>query len=483
MRSCCKYAILCFIAFLVIVAVLAFSAIDGEPVTVRFWHCYEGEQGVILQELVDTYNATEGAEKGYRVVAQYRGSLDQLSDRLEKSIWKNLDASELPNMITVSEDAAYTAHRFGVTASAEMFLSDSVLEEYVDGFLDGGRFTSDGDTVIFPLTKTTELVFINKTLWNEFIAANPEITARGLKTWTDLAAMASVFYTWTDGLTPQTPGDGLPLMAIESVESFLFTISEQLMPSLIQAGHKEIKLNLNQESLRQIWNFYYPCVVKGEISLSRQSCCDQVEYGEVLCYIGSTSSITQFPKRYMDRMHNQYQLTELMVSQYPTYTTDRNVVPQTGNGVIVLSGTKKMDEASYDFLNWLCHNEDLLSFCMVDCSLPPLTELLIGAQRDAMVRDYADSADLTERNMAYAVSIAYDQVFYNRPYSPVGFPDSAAFKQEMEKTLISLAQQGRYQYLTYIEEGLSPERAFQKVHTEDAFLEWYHAVAEIMERY
>lgn len=99
------------------------------------------------------------------------------------------------------------------------------------------------------------------------------------------------------------------------------------------------------------------------------------------------------------------------------------------------------------------------------------------------MRDYADSTDLTERNMAYAVSIAYDQVFYNRPYSPVGFPDSAAFKQEMEETLISLAQQGRYQYLTYIEEGLSPERAFQKVHTEKAFLEWYHAVAEIMERY
>lgn len=45
------------------------------------------------------------------------------------------------------------------------YLTDEEKNEYIDAYLKEGDFSGDGSIKIFPVAKSTELLFLNKTDW------------------------------------------------------------------------------------------------------------------------------------------------------------------------------------------------------------------------------------------------------------------------------------------------------------------------------
>ena len=52
-----------------------------DSVEVEFWHAMSGDLDATVNELVDTFNTTVGAEKGITVKAVYQGSYEELKSK------------------------------------------------------------------------------------------------------------------------------------------------------------------------------------------------------------------------------------------------------------------------------------------------------------------------------------------------------------------------------------------------------------------
>ena len=78
----------------------------------------------------------------------------------------------------------------------QMFTKEE-LSVYVDSFLEEGRLT-DGGLYVFPIAKSTEVLYLNKTLFDEFIQATGADPAL-LETFEGIAELSLLYHEWSGG--------------------------------------------------------------------------------------------------------------------------------------------------------------------------------------------------------------------------------------------------------------------------------------------
>ena len=71
-------------------------------------------------------------------------------------------------------------------------------------FLEEG--TVNDRLVVLPVAKSTEIMFINQTIFDRFSQATG-VTIEDLDTWEGLYRAAEIYADWTDDQTPDIPGD------------------------------------------------------------------------------------------------------------------------------------------------------------------------------------------------------------------------------------------------------------------------------------
>ena len=132
--------------------------------------------------------------------------MDDLKRKVMESVNKKIGAEPMPDMFAAYADNAYQIDKLGFVADINSYLTLEEIDEYVDSYIQEGRF-GDGDEIkIFPTAKATEVMMLNKTDWDKF-AASTGARLEDLKTWEGLAVTAEKYYQWTDSLTP-IPNDG-----------------------------------------------------------------------------------------------------------------------------------------------------------------------------------------------------------------------------------------------------------------------------------
>ena len=80
------------------------------------------------------------------------------------------------------------------------YLTEEEKAQFVEGYLSEGDFGEDDSIKIFPVAKSTELLFLNDTDWQAFADA-AGVRYEDLATMEGLTAAAEKYYNWTDAQT------------------------------------------------------------------------------------------------------------------------------------------------------------------------------------------------------------------------------------------------------------------------------------------
>jgi len=464
-----KYLISILLCFLLVfcLAVQSGCAVRADPETheIRFWHNYTGQQEAVFNMLVSTYNSTQGEKNNIRIVPVYK-TLEEIESYFREH-FDNNDSTGYPEISVITNELAYQAMCRSLIATAEPYLSTEELSGYFNDFLNEGRFTGKTETYIFPISKMTEITLVNDSLWKHFYGDN-NVSMDQWTTWKGITNLARQYYEWSGGKA---------LFAIESVQDYIFTYSAQQLPAIVQAGNKEIKINMNKDTLHAIWNFYYGGVVRGYL-LQTEDIQTALAAGEIVGYAGIPRESAYFPKQFRN---NRGDMSVMLLSAlpYPSVNTSRNIAPQKGVGVSVFDHGEAVNQAAYSFLHWFCSNESIVQFSAANCEISSY----VANYAEPVTKDYLKTLSLFDSMKYNMLSVSVEQVLEGATYAPTGFIGYDSFCAELTDSLTDAAGRGRAEVSALCGDGVSYEAAVTRVDDENAFEEWYRSVVELASKY
>lgn len=248
------------------------------PVTVTMWHNYGGEMQKTMDYLIDQFNSTVGKEQGIVINVTAISSSSELNESLNMIVNGDPGAPDMPDIFTGYPKIAIHFQEKGMLAKLDDYVSADELSAYVDAFVEEGRL-SDGGLYVFPLAKSTEILYLNQTLFDRF-AAETGATADQLATFEGLAALSKQYYDWTDAKTPEIPGDGKQFYSADS----WFNLAEVGMVQLGGSIFDESGgLNLESETYAHIFETLYTPAVEGGVTMYDGYSSDLSKTGDLVC--------------------------------------------------------------------------------------------------------------------------------------------------------------------------------------------------------
>ena len=440
---------------------------------ITVWTYYNGDQLESFNRLVETFNETTGREKGIVVESASQGSVTDLEANVMDAAQGKVGAAAMPNIFSAYADTAYALDQMGMVVDLNQYLTEDERAQYVQDYLTEGDFDDDGSMKIFPVAKSTELLFLNETDWEPFAQATGA-TYDDLSTMEGLVATAGAYYDWTDAQTPE-PDDGKALFGRDAFANYMLVGAQQLGDTIFEVQDGKMTLNFDKTVARKLWDNYYVPFVKGWFAATGRFRSDDIKVGNILAYVGSCSSATFFPTQVMVNDTESYDI-DMTVLPCPKFADGENVAVQQGAGMVVTKGTEEEIKASVEFLKWFTQPENNISFSVGSGYLPVTT-----AAND-MAAIEASGLDLSEK-MEKILTEAVQSVKTNSLYTPRAFADGTKARSTLEYSMSDLAAADRATVLERVAEGQSAAEAEAEFLTDDYFDAWYQSICTALEAY
>ena len=177
----------------------------NDPVIITLWHNYGGQMEKSMNDLVDEFNSNVGIKQGIIINITSVSSSSALYDKIVSSSEGDPGSSQLPNITTGYPKSALALLKNDKLLDLNDYFSVSELDEYLPSFIEEG--TISGKLSVFPTAKSTEVLFLNKTLFERFSDATG-ISIETLSTFEGISEAAIKYNEWTDSQTPDIPNDG-----------------------------------------------------------------------------------------------------------------------------------------------------------------------------------------------------------------------------------------------------------------------------------
>lgn len=422
----------------------------NKPVSLNFWHHYLGEQKVIFDRLLTEFNNTEGAQKGIIVKAFSMDNTGDIHNMLMSAARGEPGAADFPDMATAYPGTAYTLYEMDRLIPLEKYMSKDELSMYEDSFLNEGRLTDDSGIVIFPISKSTEVLYINYTFYRQFIddynSKNPDALLEEdmLSTFEGIEETAKAYYNWTDKKTPDKPGDGKAFYGFDAASNFAITGFRQLGADFFTVRDDTGDIDLNNPVMNSVWNGYFVPMVKGyygEYSFYRS---EDVQTGDLIMYAGSTAGAGFFPKTVTFADNTKYDI-ELKVLPYPSFENGAKVAVQQGAGVVVAKSAPEKEYASVVFLKWLTEPKRNVEFVLNTGYLPVTNEAIDSILPNELTRIKGDQAcENVGKVLTTALKMAKTYEFYT--YKP--FKHSDDIRYAFEDRLLSYTKAARENFVS-----------------------------------
>ncbi len=444
-----------------------------EPVTITVWNYYNGDQLESFNRLVDEFNETTGQEKGITVESYSQGSVDDLETNVLAAAEGKVGADPMPNICSSYADTAYTLDQMGQVEDLSGYLSEEERSEYIPNYLAEGDFSGDGSIKIFPVAKSTEVLFLNQTDWEPFAAATGA-TYDDLKTIEGVISTAEKYYNWTDSQTAQ-PNDGRALIGRDAMANYFLIGAKQLGCSIFQVENGKMVLNFDKDVIRQLWDNFYVPFLKGYVAASGKFRSDDVKTGTILGYIGSSSSSTFFPSQVVTDDSDAHDI-ERLVLPCPVFQNGENYAVQQGAGMIVTKASDAEVRASVEFLKWFTAPEHNIAFSVGSGYLPVTTA---GNNMDAIRSSGLDLSSPMEQVLSTAVSTINSSSLYTTP----AFPNALSARSILEYNLSDCAKADRAAVVDRMAQGQSFEEASAEFLSDDYFEAWYASTLPALQEF
>lgn len=186
---------------MLVLALLAscFSGCDiweaSKPVTLNMWHVYGEQSDSPMDLLVDEFNSTVGKEQGIVINVTSNTNAHSIGSALVDSMAGKSGAKAMPDLFFVHSSDAKRLGAENLVDFRDYFDKDEI-SQYVDAFVDEG--TIDGRLVAFPVAKSTNMLFINGSMFERF-SKDTGVTYEHLATWDGFFDVSEKFYNWSGG--------------------------------------------------------------------------------------------------------------------------------------------------------------------------------------------------------------------------------------------------------------------------------------------
>ncbi len=325
----------------------------ANPVTLNIWHVYGSQTRSPLNDTIDEFNNTVGRDNGITVNVVSVTSSSAIDEALSASANGEPGAEDLPDLFTAYPRVVEIVGSDRLLAWNDYF-SEEELAPFKDTFLSEGYF--GGELLMLPIAKSSEALFLNKTLFDRF-SADAGASMESLSTFDGLFKTATLYYDWSGGQNFTQLNDcyNYALVGMKAHNS-----------DFIRDG----KLQLSDPAFEKIWRPLAGAAIYGGICLDDGYAAARWKTGEIISNIGSSADILYQPEvvYYPDNTSEPIVSVSL---PYPVFSETTAVAVHRGGGLFATkSDDAKKNYAAYIFAKWITEKENNLNFVTSTGYLP-----------------------------------------------------------------------------------------------------------------
>ncbi len=431
-----KYVVFLLILLLVPLIILTISFIklhNNETVTLTLWHNYGGQMKNTMDEMIEEFNGTVGAEEGVFISVTSISGSSTLHDKLAMAANGDPGSPALPDITTSYPKTATILADKGLLVNLDEQFSEEELSQFIPRFVEEGRLDG-GALYVFPTAKSTEVLFVNKTIFNRF-ADDTGVRLEDLDTFEGINKASGLYYEWTDKQTPDTIGDGKTFYVPDSVFNLSLIGCKQLGSEFIENQ----ALNFTNSSMKTVWKAFLEPAVQGRFAIFDGYASDLAKTGDIVCSTGSTAGVLFFSPTvtYPD---NTTEEAELTILPYPIFEGGKKVAIQRGAGMCIVKSVKEKERLAGIFLKWFTSPENNLRF-VASTGYLPVTKDAFG---DIMLEEIKN---ITDENIKKLLQVTREmQMEYDFCISPL-FDGVDELQNSYETSMKAMATDVRENYL------------------------------------
>lgn len=323
-----------------------------DPVVLIMWHVY-GEQATSpMDDLVEEFNRTVGAEQGVFVSVTNKANSATIG-KLLLDAQSGRSGDDMPDLFTAN---ASNAIELGVESLLDWntVLTEEELSAFVPEFLADG--TVGQHLSVLPLSKSTHLLMICGTGFAPFSEATG-VRYEDLATWDGFYAAAGKYHDFADH-TPFCAMD-YPLRSIEL----------HAMEHSDEPVYEGEWYNFENTALKESFLQFARALAQGHVVVSNLYSNTQVMTGSVLSGLGSSAAILYYNDTVTYPDTTSYPM-DLHVVPMPMADNGKALMTQAGVGLCAAKTTEQKAEAAALFARWLTEAERNLGFVTASGYMP-----------------------------------------------------------------------------------------------------------------
>ncbi len=374
---------------------------DEAPITITIWHVYGGQVDSPLNDLIDQFNQTVGKEKHINVQVTSVSNTNTIHELVLASANKEPGAPELPDIFISYPKTVLALPDDSILIDYKDYFSDDELSAFIPVFLEEGIV--NGRLVVLPVAKSTEIMFVNKTIFDRF-SQSTGVTMDDLNTWEGLYEAAEIYAEWTDAQTPDVFGDAKAMF----VHDYYFNYFQVGVEST-QGNFFDGNTLAFDPAFEKTWELLARAAIKGGIWLKGGYATESLRTGDSIVSVASSASVLYYSDvvTYPD---NTSEDITIVSRPCPVFEEGEKMVMQRGAGFCAVKSTPEKEQASITFLKWLVepkHNVEFVTKAgympvtkeAFENELPEAIKELKSVKYSSLYQAYMD----TQRNYKFYV--------------------------------------------------------------------------------
>lgn len=403
----------------------------SSPITLTIWHVYGGQTDSPLNDKIELYNKTEGKENGINIQVTSVSNTNSIHDAVIAASYKEPGASELPDIFISYPKTVIAMKNSDVLIDYEDYFSKEELANFVPEFLKEGYI--DDKLYVLPVAKSTEIMFINKTIFDRF-SADTGIKIEDLDTWDKLFEVSQKYVDWSDVKTPDISNDGKAFF----VHDYHFNYFQVGVTSLGTDFFNNNQINFDA-TFNRVWQPYARAAVYGGVWLKEGYATEPLRTGDAVVSVASSASVLYYNDlvTYPD---NTSEKAELISRPCPVFSDGEKMVMQRGAGICTVKSTPEREKAAISFIKWLISPENNVDFVTRAGYMPVTTEAF-----DKYLPLYLDKLESSKYQSLYEAFLKTNSEY--KYYTPPQLSSYLSLEKRFESNVRNILQSSHDEYL------------------------------------
>ena len=412
-----------------------------DPVTLTMWHVYGSQTESPLNNVIDVFNQTVGKDEGIIVHVASVTDSSAIDEMLVESANGAPGAAPLPNLFV-----AYprVAEKVGTDILLDWgkYFSDKETSAYIPGFLSEGFF--DDSLLMLPIAKSTELFFLNQTLFDRF-TKDTGIGIEALSDFEQLFAACNAYYDWSEGQT---------MFQINDFYHYFLAAVASMGGELIADG----AIVADSAAFEAAFMPMAEAAIYGGLCMGEGYASDRWKTGEVICSLGSSAGIL-YLRDYVTYADNTTLDIDTTILPYPTFIGAVPTVVQRGGGLFaVRSENERINAAAAIFAKWVTMGQPNTDFVTKAGYLPATGEAF-----DLLFADISAIENEKYQMLYETVGSVYDA--YNFLALPL-YDGAGTVQSSFEKTIKSVLGTAHQVYVDRTAKGEDAHKVMAELQAE-----------------